>query len=91
MTGEEGCEVVGHNRVHVYVGVETALSRTRLQDIPECGPGSGERRRAIRVGTLGVEAENLTNDSPEGVPWMRVVLLFTQGDLTGHRAKDENV
>ncbi len=90
MIRQERTEIVG-GRGGVHDGaVETAGTFSRREHVPDGNPMSFENGNASGVRYRQIFTEHGSQDLPERVVWMAVILLQLEGAATWERAQDQH-
>jgi len=78
MFREEPFEVIDQDRLRINVGIRTAGTDARSQDIPHRDPRSQDSCDALLVGNSMVESQELPEDRPERISRVPVILPSCQ-------------
>lgn len=89
MGREKGAEVVGNDGGLHDVRIEASRSFAAGEDVPEGDASPTECLAALDVGRAGIKTEQSSENWPEGVARMAVILALRQGCLAGHAAQDK--
>src|SRR3954466_12784049 len=91
MLPQESLEVVRQDGPGLDCRVQAARAIGCLTDVPERYPGRHELIGSVSIRNVRRKVEELSDDSPETVLRMRVVLAGLQRRLTGKRPQHQDL
>ena len=89
--GQEGVEVIGCDAGWNDAAVQASLPFTALKDVPQGETRSGQFRKAFRIGKIGAGANQHTQNFPEMVSGVCIVLTRAKRSVARHAAENEGV